>query len=738
MNEVPASRPYAALGARRLLAGFLSALILSITFMALTAYQSAATLFSRIDQTEVMKAASGAAISGQIAFEVVWFVVAQFMLHVALAGASWLLAVASAVLWRTAQEKFLSIVVGWFSLLAGASIAYNAYWFPRTLMGAYYHDMVGVAVGPWTVASIIYVGVATGALATLTAAAWKFVRPARFVPRIRVAVVASAIAAAGVVGVLWAAVDFRASNVSVARSPNVIIIGIDSLRLDQLERFGGGGSTPNLDRYLADADIMRDTTTPAARTFSSWMAILTGRSPVVTGARFNLAPRAHVAANPTIGDVLRMHGYKTVYSTDEVRFANIDKSFGFDQVITPRIGASDFLIGTYNELPLASVVINTRFGQWLFPFSFANRGVATMFQPDTYVRHVERELSFDRPTLFITHLTAAHWPYYVSDTPFGITATPDAVLNPLYRVGLETADRMFGEMLEMLRQKGALDNAIVVVLSDHGEAFGLANDTVFGANEAAFIEGLRAPIGMNDHGHGQSVLSPSQYKVLLSFRSFGAADSFRASGREWATPVTVEDIAPTILDLLAIGGDPLSATGQSLAALLRGADDGNSPFWTSRVRYTETDLAVLPGPGGGVDEVATARHNAMFFNVNRNSGRLELNEKYAPLATSYKERAAFTGNQLLAALPAGPYAHQYLLFDLARGRGQLLQSRPGDDMPEAQALWDGMQRHYSGELQPAIAVTREDWPRIDREWQDYYRSLAVRQPSEKLARDEGG
>ena len=108
----------------------------------------------------------------------------------------------------------------------------------------------------------------------------------------------------------------------------------------------------------------------------------------MTGARFNLADRSGVEANPTIGDVLKRAGYHTVYSTDEVRFANIDESYGFDQAITPRIGASDFMIGTYNELPLASLVINTRVGKWLFPFSYANRGVATMFEPETYVERL--------------------------------------------------------------------------------------------------------------------------------------------------------------------------------------------------------------------------------------------------------------------------------------------------------------------------------------------------------------
>ena len=133
------------------------------------------------------------------------------------------------------------------------------------------------------------------------------------------------------------------------------MLGIDSLRLDQLQRFGGTGVTKHLDRFLAEADIVRDTTTPVARTFPSWTAILTGRSPSVTGARFNLAPRRVVQANPTLGDVLREAGYRTIYSTDEVRFANFDESYGFDQVVTPPIGAADFVLGNYNELPLVTV-----------------------------------------------------------------------------------------------------------------------------------------------------------------------------------------------------------------------------------------------------------------------------------------------------------------------------------------------------------------------------------------------
>ena len=150
------------------------------------------------------------------------------------------------------------------------------------------------------------------------------------------------------------------------------------------------------------------------------------------------------------------------------------RAYGFDQVITPPIGAVDFVIGNYNELPLVSVVANSRLGQWLFPYSYANRGAATLFQPETYLVAARARAVLRRgPTLFIAHLTASHWPYFVSDTPFGVTEKKHPDDRPMYRLGVQTADEMFGEIVAMLERKGALENAIVVVLSDHGEALEL-------------------------------------------------------------------------------------------------------------------------------------------------------------------------------------------------------------------------------------------------------------------------
>lgn len=696
---------------------FAVSVLMSLVFMVATAYQSAATLMNRVASTDVMKAAVGVAWIGPIGRQVAYFVLAQVVLHVAFAAVVWVVACSTIVLRPGLRPRLVQIAVLWFCAFALAVIAYNAFWFPRTGLGAYYHDAMSVTVGSLAVGRLIYSVIL--AVATLIIAAGFLIRVrGGWVARSgRLRAAAIGIGALGVATVLFARDLMGDQSAVMSSRPHVIVLGIDSLRLEQLERFGGLGMTPNLDRFLQAADIVRDTTTPAARTFSSWAAILTGRSPTVTGVRFNLAERTSLRVSPTIADVLRTAGYHTVYSTDEVRFANIDQSFGFDQVITPPIGAADFLIGTYNELPLATVVVNSRLGQVLFPFSYGNRGVATVFQPQSYLARLEHELSFEQPTLLVTHLTASHWPYYVSDTPFSASQPMHPEDRPLYRSGLRTVDAMFGSVVATLERKGALENAIVIVLSDHGEALSLPMDSIFA--DGSIIEGLRAPLPIVDAGHGQSVLSPVQYQVLLGFRSFGKAAGFDTSGRDFVGGSTVEDIAPTILDLLQLPGDPLSATGRSIGPLLRGEMSGDRIASPDRVRFTETDLKVLPLPDGSVDEVGTAKNNSKFFEVDPASGRLHIRRRFAPLALAFKERAAFDERQLLAAIPAGPNAHQYIYVDKFRRQGRLLLGRPGDDEPDAQRLWDALWEHYAGELMPAMSVTREDWPAIDEAWAQF-------------------
>ena len=693
-------------------------LALSLLFLAVTAVQSVGTLLFRM-RGDVMKAATGNIFSGRIAFEVAYFFAAQLLLHLAFGGLIWVLARVSAYAWPALRRHLGRLILGWFVLLAAACIAYNAMWYPRTGLGAYYHDTLAQPMGPVAVGQAIYLLAVAGATMTLLAAlrTWSRNVERGTVVKLGAYVSAFVVTMTGLSYAVRGGMQDRA--VAAESRPHVIILGVDSLRLDQLERFGGSGITPNIDQFLVDADVVRDTTTPVARTFPSWAAILSGRSPAVTGVRFNLAARDAIAVNPTLGDALRGIGYHTIYSTDEVRFANIDETYGFDQVVTPPIGAADFVLGNYNELPLVSVVADTRLGRWLFPYSYANRGAATLFQPRSYLARLEREVSFDQgPVLLIAHLTASHWPYFVADTPMGVVRTEHPDDRPLYRVGVQIADKMFGDLVALLERKGALKNAIVVVLSDHGEALALPDDTMIAGNTR--IAGLRAPLMVMDSGHGQSVLSPVQFQVLLGFRAFGTGTRYSASGRDLAGSASVEDIAPTLLDLLDVDSNALPTTGQSFAGVLERSPGLDRVGREDRVRFTETDLKVLPTTDGGVDEAATARRNSKFFEVSPSTGRMSIRKGWTPLSLAYKERAAFTEKLLLAALPAGPDAHQYVLVDKVTGQARLLLDRPGPENPQAQDLWDAMWRYYAGELRRPVSITQDDWPIIEEQWRTYF------------------
>src|SRR5690606_3461422 len=118
--------------------------------------------------------------------------------------------------------------------------------------------------------------------------------------------------------------------------PNVILIGLDSLRADALNT----GLTPAIDRFMSQATRFTDATTPLARTFPAWVALISGKHPHTTGATINLLPRDLISTGDTLPTLLSTQGFASLYAIDEVRFSNLDTSYGFDAMATPKIGAT--------------------------------------------------------------------------------------------------------------------------------------------------------------------------------------------------------------------------------------------------------------------------------------------------------------------------------------------------------------------------------------------------------------
>jgi hypothetical protein len=514
---------------------------------------------------------------------IVAYAAAVILVHVLLGLFASLVAKAQLKAFPGTRTRPVLLTASWFGLFAVWTLLANAVWYPASMFATDSAVLAAAIKAFPALVEVSGIALAATALFILLAAARKRLRRTAFSLRARSYVAAAAVAAL----LVW--LPFASTLPSAAPTPSprphVVLIGIDSLRCDVTALGGEASLTPKIDEFLATSAVLGDVTSPLARTFPAWISTLTGRHPASTNARFNLMPRAKVEAGDTLADALRDAGYSTIYSTDEVRFANIDESYGFDELITPPIGASDFVLGTANDLPLPNLLSATPLGAWLFPHTFANRAAHVTYRPDRFAKRLFHSLDFDKPTFLAIHLTLAHWPY--SWAGLEKPRTPDAYRTS-YAHAVKAVDDQFAAIMAGLEEAGVLSNAIIVVFSDHGEALGGPTDTMLRQ------VGTADQIWSSVWGHGTSVMSLHQFQVLTAIRAFGP--TVETVGGVIDVPASLEDIRPTVMDLLT-GRPGEDLDGVSLAPAILGqtldAELGD------RIRFTETGFntpSVLQGP----------------------------------------------------------------------------------------------------------------------------------------------
>lgn len=168
-----------------------------------------------------------------------------------------------------------------------------------------------------------------------------------------------------------------------------------------------------------------------------------------------------------------------------------------------------------------------------------------------------------------------HWHQMLQENmPYPNRAQPLVDKHRLrYRESILGADAELGQLLDALAQAGRLDQAIVVVTSDHGESF-----------ERNFI------------GHAGPFLHEAVIRVPLVIKLPG-----QTTGRRIDLPVSQADLAPTLLDLVKAPALP-QAEGRSLWPLLLGQALAPKPIYSmsmerqSRFRpITEGHYAVIDG-----------------------------------------------------------------------------------------------------------------------------------------------
>jgi arylsulfatase A-like enzyme len=332
------------------------------------------------------------------------------------------------------------------------------------------------------------------------------------------------------------------------KPPDVILITIGALRPDHLSSVGyGRPTTPFLDRLAGRGWIFADCSSVSSQTVPALASLFTGLYPRSHGVR--RGPAEGEAVNGpdrladrflTLAEILRSAGYATLgVCADGPAVTETGLAQGFDELAVLRTLDAESVYRA--ALALQGKIAASRpvffwihccdpcapyrpHEPWISRYS-PNPGQAGEWGKKTMrvLRREEGEI-LRRPELVSTLVD-------LYDSEIGFT---DAFLERLFREVVPEAD------------------SLVIVVSDHGEAFG--EHGALGHGASLFQEEIAVPL-----------------IVLLPGRE--------GRGRTVTTPVSLVDVFPTILDGLGLSASPGLPGRSLLPSLEEGADQEPRPIF---------------------------------------------------------------------------------------------------------------------------------------------------------------
>lgn len=361
--------------------------------------------------------------------------------------------------------------------------------------------------------------------------------------------------------VVGAALAGAAAGCGRSQPANVIIVLVDTLRPDRLGVYGNGrGLTPAIDELASGGTVFRRAYAQSSWTNPSVATLFTSRYQSQHGIisfGSNLKDDEE-----TLAELFKRRGYSTgafVANLLLPRSRGFARGFDDWELLTrPNPAAPPEKPA---RLKGRGEDVNRATFQWL---DQAGRRAGPVF---LYVHYMEPHAPYDPPEERIAAQRGDGAPpdrdavngfFALPNIPMPDRLLPDAKV--LYDAEVAGVDAAIGALMAGLRSRGVLDNAVVVLLSDHGEEF-------------------------KEHGrvgHGQT-LYEEVIRVALIIAATARPQAIRID-----QPVSVIDIAPTILDLT--GAPPqASYEGRSLTRWV-----GRKPWWTAV--WGRDDAAPPPRP----------------------------------------------------------------------------------------------------------------------------------------------
>lgn len=328
--------------------------------------------------------------------------------------------------------------------------------------------------------------------------------------------------------------------------PNVILISIDSLRPDHLGCYGYARPTsPEIDRIAAEGALFEVATSSSSWTLPSHAAMFTSLPDRVHGCFDD--GRWLDGSRRTLAEAFRDAGYATAGF-----FAGpyLHPTFGFAQGFDAYHDCT-----SYSQLTIKTLKEGNPGGHLN---ALSHRDITNPIVEREVTRMLDAHDG--RPLFAFIHLWDVHYDY-IPPEPYRSMFDPDyrgkvdgsrvlmaaqkpddwterdvAHLRALYDGEIRCTDDALKRILAALEQRGLLENAIVVITADHGEAF--YEHGRQGHRHSLFEEETRIPLVV----HYPRTIRP---------------------GQRITHPAQMIDIAPTLLMLAGV--DPLpDALGRSL------------------------------------------------------------------------------------------------------------------------------------------------------------------------------
>ncbi|MFK7731707.1 MAG: sulfatase-like hydrolase/transferase [Pseudomonadales bacterium] len=327
-------------------------------------------------------------------------------------------------------------------------------------------------------------------------------------------------------------------------SPNVILLIVDALRADHVGAYGyNRPTTPFIDSLITDGKALK-----VDNGFSSCAESICSIVSVLSGRRRSEFSHSNVNLNA----VLKANGYNVQF------LLSADHSWsGLNTYYPPY--------------------------DYYFDGKSASDGVQYDLTDDrAVIDELRRVKENDSPTFFYLHLMSAHlssarkgefikfrpyenssnWYYKLPFLNGGDTSGRQLKINR-YDNGVVEADYRVREIFSILSSKGYLDNAIIWIVSDHGEAF-------------------------DEHGHYGHGKSLYQEELSIPMVVVDSNLDFYKN----TSVATQVDIAPTIIDRLGIDV-PAEWNGRSLNKL----ENEERITWHEIPSRKSTEAALISKPG---------------------------------------------------------------------------------------------------------------------------------------------